>query len=88
MKIKPKLEANLKIVSVNEGQGKFKELIGSVNVLFNDKLVSVGSGLTDEERKLDPETLIGKIVEVTYDSVTDDQSLRFPRVNLKKGKEC
>lgn len=73
------------------GTGKYEDMIGSLNVeLKTDDgqhiTTSVGTGLKDWERDLDPSHFIGKIIEVEYFEKCQNQaagpnewSLRFPR---------
>ncbi len=67
-KMKAENVADLIVVDVKEGTGKYQGLIGSLICQTSDGLleVSVGSGFSDDERKLPFETYIGKIVEVMY----------------------
>jgi DNA ligase-1 len=89
IKIKPTNTEDLKVVGVEEGNGKYAGRIGAFVVDRNGVKVRVGSGLVDEER-LDIEnaqSLIGQTIEVLYDSVTPDGSLRFPRfVRIREDK--
>jgi DNA ligase-1 len=92
LKVKPFIEVSLKVVAVEEGTGRNQGKLGALIVEGTDdgKFIrtNVGSGLTDEDRKTfwkDTEKLIGQIVEVRADAVTqnqdavDEYSLRFPR---------
>lgn len=84
-------EADLRIIGVQEGIGKLKGTLGSLTVEGEIDGVqvrsSVGTGLTDEDRKIlySDTNIIGKVLTVKYQSITDRPdkngfySLRFPR---------
>ena len=85
VKMKAELEADLRVVGVTPGTGKFQGKIGSLMVESGDREVqcSVGTGLTDEERSWDPSEFMGKIVAVKYnalitDKKTEQKSLFLP----------
>ena len=96
LKMKPFIEVSLNIVGVEEGTGKNKGRLGALICQGTDAgkeiNVNVGSGLTDKDREdfwNARDTLIGKIVEVRADSVSQNQdgtySLRFPRFKTFRG---
>lgn len=68
VKFKDVKDADLKCVGVTEGQGKYVGMIGSLELESSDGLVkvSVGSGLTDADRKKDSLEYVGKIIEIKY----------------------
>lgn len=86
LKVKRFYTMDLRVVSVEEGEGKYVDMLGKVNVDFNGNIVGVGSGFTDEQRIKyweDRDYLINKIIEVKYKEVSTDkktglQSLQFP----------
>lgn len=81
MKLKAFHDADLAVVGLLEGTGKHTGKLGSFQVVFNGVNVQVGSGLTDVLREQiweDKELFIGRIIEVRYQEVTPDGSLRFP----------
>jgi len=81
MKMKEFNDADLAIINTIEGTGKHSGKLGSVVVCFNGVDVQVGSGFSDDLRQQiwnDRERFIGKIIEVRYQEVTPDGSLRFP----------
>jgi len=81
MKLKAFFDADLKIERLLEGTGKHTGKLGSVVVDYNGVEVQVGSGFSDELRDTiwsDPDTFIGRMIEVRYQEVTPDGSLRFP----------
>ena len=100
LKVKPFIEVSLKVVAVEEGTGRNQGKLGALIVEGTDdgKFIrtNVGSGLTDEDREAfwkDTKKLIGQIVEVRADAVTqnqdavDEYSLRFPRFLRFRGFE-
>lgn len=95
LKYKKVKTMDLKVLNIIEGTGKYEGLVGALDCVgeFDDKIVmvSVGTGLSDEQRTLwalDPKLIIGKIVEVAYFSESQNKStdgtsfysLRFPRL--------
>jgi DNA ligase-1 len=96
LKLKPFIEVSLAVVAVEEGTGKNVGKLGALvcEGVDDDKAirVNVGSGLTDEDRVVywdNADTLIGNIVEVRADAITQNQdgtySLRFPRFKGFRG---
>jgi len=96
LKLKPFIEVSLAVVAVEEGTGKNLGKLGALVCEGVDDgkaiRVNVGSGLTDEERVTywdNADTLIGDIVEVRADAITQNQdgtySLRFPRFKSFRG---
>jgi len=54
---------------VFEGESKYKGMLGGITVDYKGYPLSIGSGFTDEQRKLywdNPEFIIGKIVEISF----------------------
>lgn len=94
VKMKPSATYDLKIIDVFEGRGKYEGKLGGfvVEGMIGDKKVKseVGSGLKDHERLFIGEAsvhYVGKTIEVKFDSITDDCSLRFPRyIRLREDK--
>jgi len=81
MKLKAFHDVDLPIDSLLEGTGKHEGKLGSVVVNFNGVDVQVGSGFSDELRTSiwnDQASHIGRMIEVRYQEVTPDGSLRFP----------
>lgn len=86
LKVKRFYTMDLRVVSVEEGEGKYVGMLGKVNVEFNGNVVGVGSGFTDEQRIKyweDRDYLVNKIIEVKYKEVSTDkktglESLQFP----------
>lgn len=81
IKLKPVDTLDLEIVDVIEGEGKYVGTLGALVVNHKEVAVNVGTGYTDEDRNLmwkNKSSLIGKTVEVAYQEITPDGSLRFP----------
>jgi len=96
LKQKPFIEVSLAVTAVEEGTGRNEGRLGALICEGEDDgktiAVNVGSGLTDSQRKefwADTEALIGQVVEVRADAVTQNQdgtySLRFPRFMRFRG---
>ena len=97
LKIKPFIEVTLKIIDIQEGTGKHSGKLGAFHVEGDDDgkffSLSVGSGLTDEEREkfwASKDKLIGRLVEIRADAITqsiegENYSLRFPRFKNFRG---
>ena len=97
LKIKPFIEVTLKIIDIQEGTGKHSGKLGAFHVEGDDDgkffSLSVGSGLTDEEREkfwASKDKLIGRLVEIRADAITqsiegEHYSLRFPRFKNFRG---
>ena len=90
LKLKPFIEVSLEVTDVEEGTGKNVGRLGALVCSGNDDgkdiVVNVGSGFTDDNRIefwAARNELIGNIVEVRADAITQNQdgtySLRFPR---------
>lgn len=90
LKLKPFIEVSLEVIGVEEGTGKNVGKLGAfiVEGVDDGKSIrtNVGSGLTDNMREVFWEAqqdLIGQVVEVRADAITQNQdgtySLRFPR---------
>ena len=81
MKVKEFHDVDLPIVGLEEGTGRHTGKLGAVKINYNGVVVKVGSGFSDEEREQvwnDQESFMGRIIEVRYQEVTPDGSLRFP----------
>ena len=81
MKFKSFHDVDLEIKKLLEGTGRHAGKLGSVIVNFEGVDVQVGSGFSDELRELvwqNPDDFIGRVIEVRYQEVTPDGSLRFP----------
>src|SRR5690606_5364556 len=51
-KLKDFYDIDLEVVSFKEGTGKYTNMLGAIVVKKDDILVDVGSGFSDEERKI------------------------------------
>ena len=81
MKVKEFNDVDLPIIGLQEGTGRHTGRLGAVKISFNGVIVKVGSGFSDEQREQvwnDQDIFIGRIIEVRYQEVTPDGSLRFP----------
>lgn len=81
MKLKAFFDADLPIEGFIEGTGKHEGKLGSVVVTYEGVQVQVGSGFNDELREkiwADRDKFLGRVIEVRYQEVTPDGSLRFP----------
>lgn len=96
LKYKQVQYCDMLVMDIKEGNGKYQGLCGALVCYMktdNGKEVNceVGTGLSDVEREswgINPDLIIGKIVEVGYHEMTQDRnnigtklySLRFPRL--------
>jgi DNA ligase 1 len=100
LKVKPFIEVSLTVKAVEEGTGRNEGRLGALIVEGTDdgKFIrtNVGSGLSDDDRTefwKAKDKLIGQIVEVRADAITQNQdatdewSLRFPRFLRFRGFE-
>lgn len=98
LKLKPFIEVSLEVVAVEEGTGRNVGKLGALVCEGEDDgkriLVNVGSGFSDDNRNdywVDRKEVVGKVVEVRADAVTQNQdgsySLRFPRFLHFRGFE-
>jgi DNA ligase-1 len=81
LKIKSFLDADGVVVGVVEGRGKFKGMLGALVVDFDGVTTEVGSGFTDEQRRMllaNSQGILNKHVEVKFQNRTPDGKLRFP----------
>ena len=98
LKLKPFIEVSLEVVDVEEGTGRNVGRLGAIVCQGVDDgktiRVNVGSGFSDSDRDTywtSRDSLLGQIVEVRADAVTQNQdgtySLRFPRFLRFRGFE-
>ena len=81
MKLKAFHDVDLPINGFLEGTGRHSDKLGSVIVNYNGVNVHVGSGFSDDLRESiwrDQDKFTGRMIEVRYQEVTPDGSLRFP----------
>ena len=99
LKLKPFIEVSLEVQNVEEGTGRNAGRLGAFvcSGVDDGKLitVNVGSGFSDSNRDdfwADRKSIIGNIVEIRADAVTQNQdgtySLRFPRFLRFRGFEA
>ena len=98
MKWKPVITVDLNIIGFEEGTGRNQGRLGAIICEGTDDgkniKVNVGSGYSDVDRDeywLNKDGLVGHVVEVAADAVTQNQdgtySLRFPRFVRFRGTE-
>ena len=86
MKVKKFTSLDLEVIDVEEGSGRLSGTLGAIHVRYkNGNIVKVGSGFSDEERKLFwnyPDLVLNKVVEIKYFEESSNAdgtfSLRFP----------
>jgi DNA ligase-1 len=89
--------ADLKIIALEEGEGRLRGTLGNLIVSYKGNKVSVGSGFSDDERKVfwnNKDKFIGRVAEITFfgesqNQNNDEVSLRFPvfKTIREEGKE-
>ncbi|MCW8838579.1 MAG: DNA ligase [Thiovulaceae bacterium] len=85
LKVKSYQDAECKIISYNNGDGKYKNKLGSLNCkLKSDRIIKIGSGFSDKQRKNPPK--IGTIITFKYYGLTSKGNPRFP-VFLRQRRE-
>lgn len=96
IKMKLELDADLRIVDLEEGTGKYEGMLGAMLLESDDGkvCVSVGTGFSDEQRKAYfDRSIVGKIATIVYNSRIKDKnrpnvdSLFLPRfIELREDK--
>lgn len=86
LKFKAENTADLIVTNWEEGEGKYAGMLGALECETSDGMLIVSvSGFDDNQRQnLKPEDVVGKIIEVKYNSITknkknDKYSLFLPR---------
>lgn len=83
------------VKGVYEGTGKYIGMLGGINITFEKQVVNIGSGFSDDERRIywdNPELIIGKVCEYQYFEKTENQNggtdLRFAtwKRNIREDK--
>lgn len=76
---------DVKVVGIQEGTGKYQNVVGSLEVDYKGNKLNVGSGLSDYQRKQfydNPDAIVGKTIEVAYQAITHNkaggESVSFP----------
>lgn len=88
LKMKPTFTADVKVVDILRGAGKYASSVGALIVDYKGIRVKVGSGLTDKQRNAwfkAPAIIVGKTVEIMYMEETEYGSLRHPRFKTVRG---
>ncbi len=85
LKVKAMQTCDIKCIDIEEGEGKYAGTLGKIVCDYKGYVLRVGSGLTDEQRKLyweHPEMIKDHIVEIQYFEESKNEqgglSLRFP----------
>lgn len=85
LKVKVMQDADLEVIGVAVGEGKFANTLGSLIVRYKGNEVGVGSGLSNAMRDAvwkNPDAYIGRIARIRYFEETQDKhgnvSIRFP----------
>lgn len=85
LKVKRMNDCDLRVIDVQEGKGKYEDMLGALVVEYKGNTINVGSGLTESLRESfwnDKDNLIGRVIKVQYFEETQDvngnKSLRFP----------
>lgn len=85
LKVKVMQDADLEIIGVTEGTGKFSGTLGALVVDYKGSPVGVGSGLTNDMRAeiwANQDTYLGRVAKIRYFEETEDKngvkSIRFP----------
>lgn len=88
MKLKRSVSYDLRVLALEEGQGKYKGMLGKLICQWKDgKSIKVGSGLTDEQRKAWWDTsyytefykeIVGKVVQIDAMAESSKGVLREP----------
>lgn len=87
VKMKEILEADLMIIDMHEGTGKYENMLGAMVVKDknHDMEVAVGTGFSDEQRNdlwINRNTLHGKIVSVQYNAKISSKGSELDRLFL------
>jgi DNA ligase-1 len=80
-KLKPVMDADLRIVGFAEGAGRLAGTLGALLCDFDGATVKVGAGLTDSQRRTvwrNQARYLGRVVQVEHVGVTASGSLRQP----------
>lgn len=99
LKYKEVQSMDMQVYNIKQGTGKYIGCVGSIECVAttpigNRVMCSVGSGLSDEQRRAWSDgSIVGSIVEVEYFSLSQDKasdggkyySMRFPRLKKVRG---
>ena len=85
LKVKVMQDCDLEIIGFEAGKGKFEGTLGALVCDYKGTPVGVGSGLTDEDRRMfwdHQDEYLGRVATIQYFESTHDkdgkESLRFP----------
>lgn len=87
IKLKQVNDSDGLVKAVYEGEGKYKNKLGAIDITYKDSIVRIGSGFTDEERVKywnNPELLVGKVG--TYKFTTVSHNEKDNSINLRFGR--
>ena len=89
IKRKDRRDADLLCIGWKGGTGKYKGLIGSLTLRDSKgRVVDVGSGLSDAERRKTPSDYVDSVIEIVYEQMLDTYIQQiFVRVREDKTKE-
>ena len=78
LKLKKMKDSECEILSINEGKGRFKGLMGSVTCkdIYTKESFKIGSGFDIKMRKNPPK--IGTIITYKFQNLTNNNKPRFP----------
>ena len=83
LKFKTMKSQDCRVLGVYEGTGKYVGSLGGIKVLQEDGITEcdVGTGFNDLNRKIfwqQPELIVDKLIEVSYQDLTNTSVMRFP----------
>jgi len=87
IKLKQVNDSDGLVKAIYEGEGKYKNKLGAIDITYKDSIVRIGSGFTDDERVKywnNPELLVGKVG--TYKFTTVSHNEKDNTVNLRFGR--
>lgn len=87
IKLKQVNDSDGLVKAIHEGEGKYKNKLGAIDITYKDSIVRIGSGFTDEERVKywnNPELLVGKVG--TYKFTTVSHNEKDDTINLRFGR--
>ena len=87
IKLKQVNDSDGLVKAIYEGEGKYKNKLGAIDITYKDSIVRIGSGFTDEERVKywnNPELLVGKVG--TYKFTTVSHNEKNDTINLRFGR--
>ncbi|MBU1668576.1 DNA ligase [bacterium] len=76
LKVKSFTDDECVVTGYTDGHGKFEGLVGALLCSWKDKVLKIGSGLSDEERRKPP--MIGSEITFKYNGLTKYGNPKFP----------